>query len=68
MLFPCNQRRLCIQRDDLVLIEQKKPSLSILELNETRFKDNKNQQRIQSILNHDGINEETRNIFGKLLK
>ncbi|WP_426365712.1 MOSC domain-containing protein [Mammaliicoccus lentus] len=56
------------QGDDLVLIEQKKPSLSILELNETRFKDNKNKQRIQSVLNHDGINEETRNIFIKLLK
>lgn len=56
------------QGDDLVLIEQKKPSLSILELNETRFKDNKNKQRIQSVLNHDGINEETRNIFSKLLK
>nr|WP_263314880.1 MOSC domain-containing protein [Mammaliicoccus sp. Marseille-Q6498] len=56
------------QEDDLTLIETYSPKLSILELNETRYTDNKNQERIKRILNHDGINEETRDIFTRLQK
>ncbi|GGI40799.1 MOSC domain-containing protein [Mammaliicoccus stepanovicii] len=55
------------QDDNLILISKYEPSLSIYELNDTRYHDSKNKQRIQNILNHSGINEETRNIFTKLL-
>ncbi|WP_323704010.1 MOSC domain-containing protein [Mammaliicoccus sp. Dog046] len=51
------------QNDHLQLLQSYEPKLSIYELNTTQFKDNKNKSRIENILNHDGINEETRNIF-----
>ncbi|WP_228065247.1 MOSC domain-containing protein [Mammaliicoccus sciuri] len=56
------------QNDNMRLIEQTEPKLSIYELNETRFNDSKNLQRIDNILNHEAINDETREIFTKLRK
>ncbi|PTI38267.1 MOSC domain-containing protein [Mammaliicoccus vitulinus] len=56
------------QNDNMKLLNTYKPQLSIYELNETRFKDHKNAERIKYILNHDGINEETKDIFTKLQK
>ncbi|MEB6201081.1 MOSC domain-containing protein [Mammaliicoccus fleurettii] len=56
------------QNDNMKLLNTCKPQLSIYELNETRYKDSSNRERIEYILNHKGINEETRDIFNKLHK
>lgn len=64
--FRVIQEGLVSPDDKLELVKQYLPSLSIYEINDTLYNDKNNQTRIQNILRHNAINEETRQIFNRL--